>query len=629
MPVPRPRSPSGDGDDHGRDEDHDHGGHGDDHRDHGGAGDPEGPAVGLSTGRGAGRGWPAGLRPPSDRALSAAVVVLTAAAMAAAVVRSATDWTPTSDWALIDWQVRHIADPVPMLGPPSSVGFHHLGPMPYFALALFAHPLGASPHALSLATGVIAAVSLVAAVVFGHRRTGPLGGAIVAASGLWLAGSLPAGTLVDPWNPWLAMFPFFTLVVLVWSVLDDDWAALAPTALAASFVVQAHVGYVVPVAALGAVVASHLVRTALGHGREHPSARVVTATTLVIVGAWAAPAWQQVTARDANLAEVWSHATGDRPDTGLPANDNVGVLAAELGWPGPWLTGDEPASDLDRQVLPADRRRLAAPAIALVAAVGLARRSPSARRLCVVVGVAVATTALSVVLVEPGRMFSYVIRGAWPASASIAVALGVAALERLPRRWRPPLPERPSLTTNGAATAVFALVAATTAVGGVRTVVAAGDASVPTYAPLARTHEVACLDQLLPAIRQAVGDRPVHVELAEFWPTQSGPIVNELDRAGVPVSVSERFGRLLQTAGRDAAPHEALIVVAEESLADDWAQRPEVQELTRCALLSADESAELEQLRALTEPEPFDLLRQFELERLAVTAVVFVGEPAG
>ena len=125
-------------------------------------------------------------------------------------------------------------------------------------------------------------------------------------------------------------------------------------------------------------------------------------------------------------------------------------------------------------------------------------------------------------------------------------------------------------------------------------------------------------------MRGAVGDGPVHVRLAEFWPVMSAPIVNELDRAGVPWAVDERFGFHVERTGREPGPGEVALVVVDEALRDDWEDRPGVVEVARCDLLDADERAEIAELAAIEDPTPLDRISLFDLVRRADRTVVYV-----
>lgn len=543
---------------------------------------------------------------------------LAVVAMALTVARSTQDWTPTTDWALIEWQVRHVNSSLPMLGAPSATGFHHPGPLPYLVLAPLYRLFGTDPQALALATGALACATVAAIGATAWRRGGLLPTLAATTTVVWLAGSLPAGTLVDPWNPWVALLPFVWLVVLVWSVLDDDLWAVPFAALCASFVVQAHVGYVVPVVALGVLVAVSLVlrwRRAHPTDEGHRSRNVALATVAVLIAAWALPLCEEATASDGNLSRLLAYATDGSASDRAPLGDGLRLVAAEMGWPGPWLTGHEQLDNLSGQAVPSSWWYLVGVAVALTLAWWMARDDRTSSRLVAVAAVTITSVAVAILLVEEGRAFPYALRLAWPASASVGLALLVAAAGRL-GRWRPHT--LPALSAVGA---LLLIVAST------RLVATGTDASLPAYRPDQRSLEVACLDQLLPAIIDRADGGPVHIEQVEYWPTWSGPIANELDRDGVAVSVDPRLGFHLQLDGRAADADDLALVVVDDPLIAAWEVRADAEELVRCQLLDENERAMLDSLEdrfARGELNVLDQLKLFDLTLHSAETAVFV-----
>lgn len=563
--------------------------------------------------------------PRWERRAAVGAVAVAVAATALAVARSARDWVPTTDWALIEWQVRHVGEQIPLLGAPSAVGFYHPGPLPYLVLAPPYRLFGGDPRALALAAGALSCLTVGAIGATAWRRGGLVTTVAACVVALWLAGSLPAGTLVDPWNPWLAVLPFLWLVVLVWSVLDGDRWMLPVAALAASWVVQAHIGYLVPVAALTLLVVAALAHESWGRrpssdGRDEAESahrrrqarRIALATALALGLAWLLPAWQQLTADPGNVALLWDYADGGADVGRAPVGDALGIAATELGWPGPWQTGNEPVDGLSGNAMPSPRWHLLVTLAALAGAAWTARPDRSARLLVVVAAVAVTSTTLAVLFVEQGRFFPYALRLAWPASA----AAGLALLASVARRLAPV--GSPAVRSVGAVGLVLVVAAAA------RLVIVSGDAEVPAYRSESRRQELSCLGQLLPAVTEEVGAGPVHVLLAEQWPVMAGPIVNELDRAGIEVAVDERMGFHLQQPGREALPDEVRLVVVEDHLIADWEARDDAVEIARCQELDDRELAELAELQARDDLGTLEQLRLFDLFRRSHEAAVFV-----
>ena len=58
---------------------------------------------------------------------------------------------------------------------------------------------------------------------------------------------------VNPWNPWVAVLPFFTYLLLAWSLADGDIVVLPWLVGVGTFIIQAHVGYAPLVVAAGII----------------------------------------------------------------------------------------------------------------------------------------------------------------------------------------------------------------------------------------------------------------------------------------------------------------------------------------------------------------------------------------
>ena len=559
----------------------------------------------------------------TDRWVAVAVVAVAAGAVLAACLRSATAWQPTTDWALIELQVRHVLDSPPLLGAPSSVGFHHPGPLPYLALAPLYHLLGQDPVALARAAGVLSCASVVAIGATAWRRGGLPTTVAVMAVTLVVAGSFPPGTLVDPWNPWVAVLPFLWLALLVWSALDGDLVALPVAALVGSFVVQAHVGYAIPVAALAVLVVVVLARRwwvarsaaappGDGHGRRRTTGAVVAALAVLAV-VWAPPVVEQLTADEGNVTLGLRYARSEAAADRLPVAEALALAGTELAPLGPWLTGEEAVDPLLLQVEPGAPWQVLLPVGALALATAAAWRRPRLRSLAAVAWVAVAATMATLAQLEVGAVFTYAVRFAWVTGALVWTVVLLAALDRLLTRW------------PGARRATVALGALVVLAAGARVVVRAGDAVLPAYANGANAVQVQCLDRLLPSVRAAAGDRAVHLRSAELWPIHAGSLANELDRAGTAIEVDERLGFYLERDGGPPSEGALALVVAEEAVLDDWLARPDAEVLVRCDPLSPAERTELERLEALEDPAPLDGVALIELrQRSGQVAVLTV-----
>ncbi|MCC5953030.1 MAG: hypothetical protein JJU45_13145 [Acidimicrobiia bacterium] len=566
--------------------------------------------------------------------VAAAVVVCASGVLAAVVVRSASAWVPTTDWALIEAEVRAVGRRMPLLGVPSADGFHHPGPLIYYALAPFYRLFGSDPRALSLAAGALAVGTTAAIGATAWRRGGTVLVALTMAVVLWMVGSFPTGTLVDPWNPWVAVVPYLLLVLLAWSVLDGDLWALPAAALVGSFVVQAHVGYLPTVAMLGALCAASLIvrrrrrcdgsstedRTASTQPRATPRPpplrRPVATTAVVLAVCWAGPVVNLAGAEPGNLRRGWQR-FGSDTETGRVGLDGAsGLMAQVSGWSAPWLGFTEAVDPTTLQVNSSSLWHLSFPVVLLGATWWWSRGDRSLRALALVLTTALLAAIGSAVVLEVGRVFPYVVRFAWVVAAALALGAVWAAAARI-------LGRRPDWTSAITATAVALVV-----VAAVRLVAVSGDPTVPVYQPDNRAVEAQCLEELLSPVRTEVGSQPVHMETSEFWPVSAAGLFNELDRSASAVEIGERLGFFVHQ--RAIEPHAGsvqLVVVAGAAIRH-WETRSDVTEVARCDLLDPDERAEFERLEALEVRDAFDGGRYLELvPRARATAVFRVDGP--
>ncbi len=188
----------------------------------------------------------------------AAAIALTAVALApavaAVVVRFASDYVPVQDLAIIDLRVRDVwSSHIPLVGPYSK-GWSHPGPLLFWLLALPSGLLGQAAWATPVGGALLQAGAIAASARLAWRKGG-LALLLVVLAVISLAYGATGGWIVlDAWNPHIA-FPFFVLFVLsLWALADGArWAAVAATAVG-TFLVQAHVGYL-PLVALPAATA--------------------------------------------------------------------------------------------------------------------------------------------------------------------------------------------------------------------------------------------------------------------------------------------------------------------------------------------------------------------------------------
>jgi hypothetical protein len=355
----------------------------------------------------------------------AAVVALILAPLVVVLVTlGGAAWHPASDLAL---ELLRIADVggrhTPLVGAHSRYGWDHPGPLLFWWLAPFRRLLGTTGVLVGVV--VLNASAAVGALVLARRRGGGSLVVLVGLALLSLAGALGPSLLADPWNPWAAVLPFFTYVLLAWSLADGDVVVLPWVVVVGTFLIQTHVGYLPLVLGLGlaAGAMAWLVRRRLAV----PAGIVVPSTArsaliALVVGTllWLPPLLQQLFGRRGNLAAIvrsFRH----------PAEAVVGwriawgIMGTELGPPGAWLRGHE----LEAFGV---RTSSALPAVALLGAAGLlgvlAARSGSvsAARLAALTLVASALGLVAGSRVT-GFVGTYLVRWWWVIAACVWLSI--------------------------------------------------------------------------------------------------------------------------------------------------------------------------------------------------------------
>ncbi|SDG09692.1 hypothetical protein SAMN05660662_0318 [Blastococcus aurantiacus] len=280
----------------------------------------------------------------------------------------------TGDHAFFTLVVDAVGQHEVLLGPYSRFDWYHPGPMAAWLLAGAYFLMDDAMQALPAGALLINGVSAAAAVWVVRRRAGLVAGAWALLALVLTLQTVGDGFLRDPWNPYLPVLPFLAGVLLCWTaVRGDAWAlplAVVPLSLAA----QSHVGFLPPVAAVGAVLVAGLLLRGLLRWRRRPVVAVdgapepvrrprrwVFAGLLAVaVGLllWLPPIIEQLTGTPGNARVLYDHLLSQSPEqpagvsTGLRAvADEFGKLPAHLtghgvapspvlpaGWPTPAIT---------------------------------------------------------------------------------------------------------------------------------------------------------------------------------------------------------------------------------------------------------------------------------------------------
>ena len=260
-------------------------------------------------------------------------------------------WYPTGDMAQAELHMRGFFRHPPLVGAAGRIGSilepygqgSHPGPAMWVAMLPVYLLLGRSALGLMVAVTVVQVAFLLLAVWLTRRLVGSLGGLAVAGVSAVLVHSLGAAVFVEPWNPWLALFPFFAFIAAAWGVLCGHHRWLWLAVGTGVFAVQCHAGYVPLV---GAVLVGLTVLTLWRWWRLRPVGygRPFAAAVATFVAMWVPPLVDQWRREPGNLRILLRHfASSTEPDgtprvyVGLTAA--LRATAATFSITGPWIQG--------------------------------------------------------------------------------------------------------------------------------------------------------------------------------------------------------------------------------------------------------------------------------------------------
>jgi hypothetical protein len=271
-------------------------------------------------------------------------------------------YLPYGDQAILELNVREVGSSDVLLGAYSRFGWYHPGPMAAYLLAVPFHLMGGAHEALAVGALVVAGISSVGAVLLVRRRLG-LGVALWALVVLTVTVRLLGdGFLRDSWNPYLPVLPLLAAALLCWTAVRGDAWALPVAVIPMSLAVQAHVGYLPAVGAIGAVLAVGLLIRAVQAGRSRrspdgPADRrwlrwPVAVLAAIVVGLllWLPPMAQQLTTSPGNLGLLADYFREGGTDGELSLARALHAVADQFALVPTYAAGDQPPT---RLLLPA------------------------------------------------------------------------------------------------------------------------------------------------------------------------------------------------------------------------------------------------------------------------------------
>jgi hypothetical protein len=366
-----------------------------------------------------------------------ALLALTVVPFGVSAARLATArhaFQPFADEAAIELQTRAVGAHRVLLGPYSRFGFKHPGPALYYVLAVPYRLLGSGSNGILFGALLINAAAAVGLVLVGWRRGGFALATVVCGATLLLMRSLGGTVLRDPWNPYVTVLPFALTLLLAWAVAVGD-APMLPVLLGtATFVVQSHLGYAIPVAAALAVAVAGLVTHVSAARRNEdvrsPRWRVVLVSSAAVVAVMWLPVLGDELVGQRNVTRIVKYFTSHSGS--LSWADASRVVALQSSWRPEWLT--HPARLAPFGVVPSGRFEwpLLLVLALVVTIVAVVRRERSVVWMAATVGAGLAAGVVAVHGVV-GLLAPYIVRWTWALGMALGVLTvwgGIKLLER-------------------------------------------------------------------------------------------------------------------------------------------------------------------------------------------------------
>lgn len=541
-------------------------------------------AAGNPSGSGADR---RGTSPAGDapgRLSTAVVVALVLLPIVVLVgVLATRTWYPTGDQAQAELRMLSLPDDPPLVGAAGRIAAddgtqgNHPGPLMFWVPWPLYRALGGSSWAFEAATAAVNAAGLAAAVALVARRSRRRAVTLwFGATTLVLIGGYGLDALSQPWNPWVALVPFTVALLSVWAVLDGARWPLVLAVAAASYSMQAHVGYLPllpPIVLVGA--AALLWRERPRDGDLRTALRgwlPVPVAVLVGLALWSGPIVDAVRHDPSNVDILVEH-FGSPDEEVIGVGGGVEALLQASNPVGPWL-GYSPG--VDGSILPGLALLAAWGGVAL--AVAVRRLDPTLARLNVVIALALLLTTAALARVF-GAVYLYTFRWVVALVALEVFTLGWGAVVLAGRRV--PVAPRVAPGLRVAAVAAVALLSLGTAVR-----VAGEENPYPRSSALAGELS-----------RQTAADLPEGPAYLVRWEDTvylGGPafgLVLDLERRGYDVGVGAPHRAAAEPHRvRCGGDYDAVLtVVTGLDRIAAWRDRPEAREVAFADVRTADE----------------------------------------
>jgi hypothetical protein len=333
-------------------------------------------------------------------------------------------WYPAGDMAQAELHVRGFWSHPPLVGAAGRLGTlqdqgSHPGPALWLAMYPVYALFGRSSYGLLAGAASVHLVAIALSLWVAWRRAGLAFTVVLGVAIAVLVRASGPAFFVEPWNPWLAVFPFLLFLLLLWAVLEEERSHLPLAVLAGTYCIHCHIGYL-PI--VGALVLGVLVWTGWTlhrHGEAvwRTLARPLAWSGVALVVMWLPPVVDQLIHDPGNLLILYRNFR-------YPADPAVGLVdavrgfAGEVNLAGPWIVG--------RGHLPTDSPNVLgfAALLALWAAgafVAVRQRFSDLVRLHALLAGTCVVGVLAIARIT-GTMFDYLLRWLWVVTALIVTA---------------------------------------------------------------------------------------------------------------------------------------------------------------------------------------------------------------
>lgn len=270
------------------------------------------------------------------------VVVVAILVTVLVVVWSSGRWFPAGDMAQAELHMRGFFSHPPLVGAAgrilddAGVQGSHPGPSPWVALLPVYLLGGRSSAALMAAVVSLHVASIVAALWLTMRRFGRSMTVLVAVIAVAFVRAAGPDFVIEPWNPWLALFPFLVFVLLVDEILHRDvsWRWIVASIVVGSHCVQAHAGYALVVAVAWSAILVVLLRRRAWVG--------IGGGIGALVVMWVAPVIDQFRREPGNITILVEH-FGSPAEPTIALADALRIMATQFNVLGPWILGPGPS----------------------------------------------------------------------------------------------------------------------------------------------------------------------------------------------------------------------------------------------------------------------------------------------